>query len=288
MRILDPSGAARRSEALLAIVSAMLKHSLFLAALPIASSCVIDDGAQPHVDLDLQTASSEVIRGMVQTERGVLIPGTVVSLPAKEDGTIIVMTQGSLELSDNTGDAWRPDGHSGRFGRFDWSVLYKQSLENLLLTFGLINYNLPNGLEFPFGERGSTTELLFEASTHAWGVQPAIRFNYDVDEVEGLYLQFAVSKRLEFGDDWNLGLDLGLAWMDDEQAFWQYAQVPATSGVADLRATAKLTYAIDQHTSAELELGLSEVIDSEFREWFELLDVDPSQIWVGLGVRWSY
>ena len=60
--------------------------------------------------------------------------------------------------------------------------------------------NLPNGMEFPFGERGSTSELLFEAGVDVRGVQPAIRISYDVDEVEGLYLQLAVTKALELAE----------------------------------------------------------------------------------------
>ncbi|MFT5049573.1 MAG: hypothetical protein ACI8QZ_000966 [Chlamydiales bacterium] len=266
----------------------MLKGSPAVMVLPFLAACVIDDGAQPRVDIDIQAASAEVHRGMVQTENGVLAPATILSLPAKEEGTLVIMTQGSLELSDDTGDAWRPDGHSGRLARFDWSVLYEQRLEDVLLTFGLVSYNLPNGLEFPFGERGSTTELLFEAGVDVWGVQPAVRFNYDVDEVEGLYLQLAVAKGVQLAQDWHLALDLGLGWMDQEQAWWNYAQMPDASGLADLRATAELSYTVDQHTSAGLELGLSEVIDSDFRDWFDLLGVDPSQVWVGLGVHWSY
>lgn len=260
-----------------------------LLVLPLFASCIIDDTARPGVDVDMQAVTADVHRGMVQTENGALIPGTVISLPAKEEGTLLIVTEGSVELSDDTGNAWRPDGHSGRLARFDWSVLYEQALDNFLLTFGLINYNLPNGLEFPFGERGATSEVMFEVAADVWkGIVPRVRFNYDIDEVEGLYMQVGVSKGFRFGESWTLDLDLGLAWMDDHQAEWNYAQTPPANGLADLRTTARTAYAFDDHTSAAIELGYSRVMDDDFRDWFDVIDIDPDQTWIGLGLHWSY
>ncbi len=55
----------------------MLKRHIALAALPLLASCVIEKGARPQIDADLQVVSADVHRGMVQTEHGALIPGTV-------------------------------------------------------------------------------------------------------------------------------------------------------------------------------------------------------------------
>jgi hypothetical protein len=249
---------------------------------------VIEDGARPNVAMDLRYESAEVHRGVLQADGGVFIPSTTISLPTKEDGTIVVNTEGSIELSDDNGSAWRPDGHSGRFSRLDWSALYEQRLEDALLTFGLISYNLPNGSEFAFGERGATTEFLVEAMTEVGGVSPSLSANYDFDEAKGLYLQAAVGKDVELREGLQLGLEVSLGWMDEDQAFWQMAQEPPASGLADLRLTAELAYALDAHTSALLEVGYSEMVDDDFKTWMNFIGIDPRQGWVGAAVRWSY
>jgi hypothetical protein len=260
---------------------------LCLAAL-LSSACVVKPDAVPQVQLGIAAASSETLRGMVQSESPVLHTQSSIRLEAQEQGAIIVSAEGSMELSDDTGDAWRPDNQSGRFARFDWSLLYAQELEDVLLTFGVVSYNLPNGRDFLFGVRGSTTELMLEAVTNVWGVSPSLRINYDVDEVEGIYANLGVRKDIELAEKWNLDANIDLGWMDEDQASWNYGQAPAASGFADLQVTSNLNYTLDDHTRLTFGIGISEVIDSEFQEWFDILGIDTMQTWASLGVLWSY
>ena len=259
-----------------------------LCWLCLCSSCVVAEGTRPRVTYGLELASEDNHRGMVQNETGVLRPSLAVALPAKKEGNIVVIGDGSIDLANDTGDAWLPDGHGGRFSRLDWKLLYEQRLDNVLMTYGVVNYNLPNGLEFPFGERGATTELLLETFVDIDGLQPGFALNYDVDEVDGLYVNAFVGKSFIFDEDWSLRTDLGLGWMDEKQAAWNYAQAPKHSGLADLRLSGEARYRIDEHTSATALLAYSEVIDGEYRDWIDTLGIETTRLWLGLGIEWSY
>ena len=267
----------------------MPMRRLLLLLLPLSGlSCIVPDDARPRATFGLNAATESNFRGMVQNETGVLEPALTVSLPAEQEGTLVLRGAGTLDLANDTGDAWRPDGHGGRFSSLDWAFLYEQALDDSLLTFGVINYNLPNGLEFQFGERGATTELLVEYMHDFSGTQPGIQLSYDVDEVEGLYLKAFVGREFELDKDWSVRGDFSLGWMDGKQAAWNYAQAPESSGLADARLSAEFAYRVDEHTTSKAFLAYSDVIDSDYRDWIDALGIETSRTWIGLGIEWSY
>ncbi|MFT4539903.1 MAG: hypothetical protein ACI835_002352 [Planctomycetota bacterium] len=265
----------------------MHRFSPLLLAL-LGFACVVPKDARPRVIYGLDVATESNHRGMVQNETGVLEPSLTVALPAEQDGTIILRGAGQIDLSNDTGDAWRPSGHGGRFSSLDWMFLYEQVVDSYVMTFGLVNYNLPNGLEFQFGERGATTEVLAEFKADYSGTQPGLRIHYDVDEVEGLYLQGFVGREFELSDDWTARGDFSLGWMDEDQASWNYAQAPPHSGLADARLSGAFVYRIDEHTASKIHVAYSDVIDSEFRGWIEDLGIEAARAWIGIGIEWTY
>lgn len=265
--------------------------SCALSAALLTASCVVPEGAIPSTQLGVDVASSYVHRGMIQNEEGVLQTSGVMVLPAKKDGAIIARAWGNMDLSNDTGDAWLPDGHAGKFSQIDFNLFYEQSFDDGAVTAGFINYNLPNGLEFPFGERGATSEFMVEGtyqlSEKLLSIVPFLAVHYDFDEVEGFYVRGGLGHTLEIDDDFTFSSELGLAWMDSDQANWIYAQ-PDDSGLADLTLRGTLEYAIDAHTTANAFLAYSTVLDSDFRDWFDIIGLDPDQFWFGLGVSWAY
>lgn len=257
-----------------------------------AVSCVVPSGSTPSVSYSLDAATAYVHRGMVQNENGVLQPEAIVTLPAEKGGTVIMRGWANMDLSNDTGDAWLPDGHAGKFSQIDFNLLYAQELEdNIVITSGLVSYNLPNGLEFPFGERGATTEFLVEGQIfleeEQYLLAPFLRLHYDFDEVDGLYVKAGVERLFQIDDQWSINGVFGLGWMDGDQAAWNFAQ-PGDSGLADATLEARAAYVIDEHMTARAYLAYSTVVDSDFRDWFGELGIDPDQLFLGVGMSWAY
>ncbi len=240
----------------------------------------------------MDVATKYVHRGMVQNEEGVLQSSLDTSLAARKDGRLIARAWGNLDLSNDTGDAWLPDGHGGRFSQIDFHFLYEQAFESAVLTMGLVSYNLPNGLEFPNGERGATAEVLLAYTAQLppslLKLEPTLEVHYDVDEVDGAYVRGSLARSFVLSEDWFADLAVGVAWMDENQAFWNYAQAPQTSGIADATLVGRVSYAVDRHTTVNFQAAYSDVVDSDFVDWFEVIGIEETQTWVSLGVSWSY
>ena len=265
--------------------------ALAVLATLIVTSCVVPEDSVPFIEIGLDVSNKYVHRGMVQNEEGVVQPSAVVVLPTKRDGAIIARTWANMDLSNETGEAWFPDGHAGKFSQIDFNLLYEQQLDDAVLTAGFISYNLPNGLEFPFGERGATTEFLVEGRLllpeRAFDIVPYLALHYDFDEVDGLYARAGAERVFQIDEKTKITADLGLAWMDSDQAAWNFAQ-PDDSGLADLILRGTAERQLDKHTTATGFVVYSTVLDSEFRDWFDVIGIDPDQFYVGLGVRWAY
>ncbi len=262
-----------------------------MAATILVSACVVPEGATPSIDLGVDVASRYVHRGMVQNEKGVLQPHGTVVLPAKKDGAIVARTWANMDLSNDTGDAWLPNGHAGKFSQIDYNLFYVQNLDELSITSGFITYNLPNGLEFPFGERGQTSEFMVEgvyALPDSWlSIQPFLAVHYDFDEVTGFYIRGGAAHTYEIDDKTRLTSELGIAWMDQDMAFWNFSE-PRNSGLSDATLRATVDHDLDPHTSVTGFVAYSTVVDSDFRDWFDLIGIDTDQLYAGVGVRWSY
>jgi len=260
----------------------------------LSASCVVPPGARPGADVDLQVVSAQVYRGVVQSDTPVLIPTVAVTLPAKEDGRVILETTGNMDLASDNGNAWRPDGQAGSFSWLQWGALYEQLLGDFALVFGLISYNLARADELqqadgsPLGFDGSTTELMVEAVTELYGVNTGLRASYDIDEIEGLYLQLGGDKSWQLDEQLSVGAGLSLGWMDQNQAYYQLGQYPRSGGLADLRLESGLTYEYDRHTTLRFDLGYSSMMDSGFRYSLGKLGIDADKLWAGVGVHWSY
>ncbi|MEM6672276.1 MAG: hypothetical protein AAF726_05500 [Planctomycetota bacterium] len=271
-------------------------HSLERFVAPCAAlflvSCVADRTAPTTVTVGADLASAYVHRGMVQNENEVLQVEGIVKIPAKRDGTLRLRTWGNMDLGNDTGDAWFPDGNAGSFSQIDINAFYDQAVGNGTISAGVVNYNLPNGIEFPFGERGATNEVVL-AGAYALpdsllALVPSLSVHYDFDEVDGFYVRAGLART--FGDPtgFSVDADVGLAWMDGEQAFWLYAFPEDESGLADLTARLTARYPIIEGTTLSAFIAYSTVIDDDYSDWIESLGIDPDQAYGGIGVRWFF
>ncbi len=264
-----------------------------LSCVALASSCIVPADAQPDLIVGVDLANTYVHRGMVQNEEGVLQPSADISIPAKQKGRIVLRTWANMDLSNDTGDAWLPNGHAGKFSQIDYNLLYEQQLgDRTLITGGFINYNLPNGLEFPFGERGATSEFMlsgmYKLPEKFLSLRPTLAVHYDFDEVEGFYIRAGIDHQYEVSEKTSVTSALGLAWMDGDQTFWNYGQRDDTSGLADGTLRVTVDHEVQPGTILTGFLAYSRIMDSEIEDWFDLIDIDPTQTYGGLGVRWVF
>jgi hypothetical protein len=256
----------------------------------LGSCLVVPEGAKPEVLIGAQLASEYNFRGMTNNERGVLQTEMEVVLPTKlETGSISLRGWANWDLQDSTGDAWFPDGHEGEPTQFDTHLAYTEEYRGFDLTTGFISYALQNPDDFPLtDERGETKELFANVSRLvAWGLVPSLTIHYDFDEVDGWYFNGAVAREFPIDEKFVADASLSLGYSDEDQSDWNYG-LPE-SGLADLRATGRVSYLFDAHTTLHASLNGSTMVDEDLRDWFDDdINVDPDTFWITLGVTWAY
>jgi len=257
----------------------------------LSPACIIAEGAEPGVLLRVNAATDFVHRGMTLVDRPVVQPTLGMELETADGGTLGVRAEGNIDLKNNTGRAWFPNGHAGRFTQIEFMVDYSRSVDiglesPLVVRTGVHSYNLPNGTEFPNGERGATTEVFGQLSLEVLGATPYLAHHYDFDEVRSSYLRAGVTEDFPLGDDWTLVLDGSLGYNGSAQSSWMYGI--DESGMSDLRGSVTIVYAYDDRTDVEVGVHGSTMVDSTLNEWFAALDIPDDVIWANAGVSWSF
>ena len=252
----------------------------------LTSACILPKDQHADVMFGAQLASKFVHRGQTMVDRPVLQPTLKVTAPTVDGGGIRLQVDGNMDLRNDTGSAWFPDGHAGRFTQIEAVGAYSRTLGPVDLEGGVHGYNLPNGLEFPFGERGGTTEVFISATTHLLEANQYLQLNYDFDEVRGAYMRGGLSEDFDLGAGFALELDGSLAYASEAQSSWMYGL--GESGFADLRGMAELSYLFDERTVFTFSLNGSSIVDSKIRRWFvNDLGIDADPVWVTIGVVWT-
>ena len=250
------------------------------------TGCIVPKGTKPEVDFGIDGASRFVHRGMTLVNRPVLQPHLDVALDASTGGQLGFAANGNIDLYDNTGAAWFPDGHAGRFTQIEMVADYQHQFDWLTLRGGIHSYNLPNGQEFTNGERGGTNELFLLASANVLETTPYVSLHYDFDEVKDLYARAGLTEDFDIGSGFKLELDGSIGYAGGDQAAWMYGL--EQSGWADLRGSAMLNYDWDDRTTLQLGLHASTIVDSTLDTWFDDLGIDSDVYWAWLGVNWHF
>lgn len=262
-----------------------LVGSLSVACL-LSAGCFVARDKQPSIDVGAVLASRFVHRGMTLVDNPVLQPSLAVGLPTTTGDMIGLRAEGSMELRDDTGGAWFPDGHAGRFTQIEMVGDYTTKLGGVDLTGGVHSYNLPNGLEFPNGERGGTNEVFLTASMEVLEARPYVWWHYDFDEVEGAYYRAGLREDFPLAESLTLEVDGSLGYASSAQSTWMYGI--SESGFADLRGSIELVWAYDDRTKLTGGVHASMIVDDTIDEWFAQLGIDDDPIWFTLGVGWAF
>lgn len=274
----------------------------------------------PTVNANALIASQHNHRGMVQNEEWVFVPDLSARLtpvrayPSDEGGTVRLQAKGFLNLTDDTGEAWFPDGQGGKFSEVDLKADYSRSFEIVDWPVdagaGVLTYVLPNGSAFPNGPRGTTTELFANVGTpvfagEIYSFYPHFTTHYDPDEADGFYFKGGVAKgvgirpaldRLGIAPPGDLSrriveslsfqVNLAVGYSSSDQAFWDYGL--DKGGFSDFTGTGTLLCRFFERTTISVGVGGSTIIDEDLDEWFDLIGIDSDNVWVRFGVGWEF
>jgi len=262
--------------------------SLTLVSL-LAAGCFVPENHKPSVAFGSAFATRFVHRGMTLVDRPVLQPKLGIGLDTVHGDRLGVEVEANMDLRNDTGAAWFPDGHAGRFTQIEMVASWQRQFGDVSVRGGLHSYNLPNGIEFinsnAGSERGGTSEVFATASTTVLEATPYLSVHYDFDEVEGIYIRGGLSEDIPLGDRLRVGLDGSLGYVDKEQALWMYGL--EENGFADLRGEIILKWQYDTRTELRAGVHGSAILDGTLDDWFQALGIDDDPIWFTIGVAWA-
>jgi len=273
-----------------------MKRILGLCLLPSVACLAPADGPRLY-DANVQYATQYNHRGMVMNEIGVLQGDATITIPTKDEGSLRLFVFGNIDLSNDTGDAWMPNGHAWELTELDLLASYSRSIGgSKVLSAGIISYALFNGSDYALGPavsaaltpRGETKELFVRLDGEIAQFRPYVALHLDVDEHNGWYVdggarrEWQLDEKLFFNVEGIVGLN------DDKHALWTYG-VPNGDGggLADLRLVTSLEHDLSETTTLFGRIGYSTILGSEIADWFDVIEVETENTWLVLGAGWS-
>lgn len=259
------------------------------AALAALAGCaaVVDEERGATFAGRVEVADKFVHRGMPQNRNWVAQGAVDTTLPTEWGDSLTIGAFANMDLKSSTGAAWFPGGHGGRISQFELTGTYAHTFENgLTLAGGIHNYNVPFGESFPNGPRESTNELFVIGEIEVLDARPELQIRHDFDQANGTYVRLGIGEEFPVGEQVGLELRSHLGWSSASQSLWNYGL--DESGFADLQASATVFYDYDPHTRIGASLTGSTIVDSDLRDWFELIGIESDNLWIGVFVVWTY
>lgn len=266
----------------------MRSSLLAVAGLCLAlSGCIFKPDSPPLVDARVWYASQYNHRGQVMNDRGVAQADLNLNLETRDGGEIDIYGFANVDLSNSTGDAWMPDGHAGKVTETDIKASYSRTLGPVDAGAGLLTYVPANGESFPFGRRGTTTEMFGTVSgTIPLGIEPRFEAHYDFDEGDGWYLRAGLGRTFAILEKLSVGLDATAGWTSKNQSKWDYGI--DEQGFSDVRGTLEVRYEWDPQFDTFVGVHFSTIIDDDIRDWFDQVGIEQDNLWVTAGLGWHY
>jgi hypothetical protein len=253
----------------------------------VAEGCIVADDTTPRFESNVVASTHYVHRGMTENERGVAQADMNVDLDTTLGGTLGLNAWGNMDLRSTTGDAWMPPGHERKFTEIDLTAQYAQHFSAVDATAGVQSYTLPNGKEFQNGERGGTTEMFARVGRETiLGVYAQGELRVDVDEADGWYAAVSLERDFQLAEKLHTRIAVLQGYSDGGESLWNYGLEHA--GFADLKGSAALLYDYDAHTTLNLTLAGSTMVDHTLRSWFDDIGINPDVLWIAAGVTFRY
>ena len=79
---------------------------------------------------------------------------------------------------------------------------------------------------------------------------------------------------------------LALSHSGSGQSEWNYGI--SESGFSDASISGRMNFALDQHSVLYFGANASTIVDTQIEEWIELLGIESTNLWVTVGLVWTY
>jgi hypothetical protein len=223
---------------------------------------------EPEYGLSAPVVSRYVYRGAVINRDPVLQPEAWVSTESNER-TWLVGGWSNVDLTDENGEQYELTEYN-IYGEV------AQTLGPVRAAMGFAHYRY----ERP--DAPSTTEIQLVLSAESEVLTPGLELYYDIDEAQGFYGNFNVSREFEPVESWKLGLLAGVGWMSGGQAEYNFG-VDADAW-SDLLLQANLEHPLSEHLTLGITGAYSSVLDGELRDAVD----DPDNLWLAIGLGVSF
>jgi hypothetical protein len=272
----------------LGICFALLGTTLFCHTVPLR--------AQTEVGVDLGFFSSYVWRGLTLTNKPVAQPAVYVSIPVG-NASVTLGSSASIDLVkyDDLADDISESGGSSAFNFAEFEPYAEVSFPvgRTTLTGGVMGYVYPNSTAAPnpFGlmtSDANTVELYGKVGLDV-PLSPELSVYYDVDKIDGAYLEGTISYSLSASE--KVSVDLGAAAgfstgrdapdsFSDELANYRddgfthldlSAGVPFTAGTISITPALHLVVTGDERTKVASPTSLDKDL----------------KVWGGVSLSWS-
>lgn len=183
---------------------------------------------------------------------------------------------GNMELTD-INDYGEGFGSGIReFTELDYTLDYSNSIGNLNLSAGMIHYQFPNT---PFE---STTELYAGLGFDSL-LSPSITVYRDVDQANGMYAVVSASHSIQLWAEY-FTLDAS-GWLAlGSSAHNQFYYGSEDLGAADAGLSISMPITLNGSWTVIPSLHFSTLLESSIRETVG----QPDNVWIGLGLSYSY
>ncbi|NOY80121.1 MAG: hypothetical protein GXP31_03855 [Kiritimatiellaeota bacterium] len=223
-------------------------------------------------EIGVDVATKYVWRGQLLTDDPVIQPSATLSWKG-----LSLNVWGSIDATDvNEGS-----GEEYRLQEVDYTLSYGFTpTEGLDLEAGFITYTFPGtGLY-------TTEEVYGSVSLSRLPLTPTLAVYYDVDEVEGFYVNLSVDHTFQLTEKLALGLGAGIGWADSDYNTVYFGV--NDSGLGDVSIGASLDYAVNERVSISAHVGYTAFADDDIRDAADAGYGDSSNLVCGVNLSMTF
>ena len=244
---------------------------LVTAGLPAAAQ-EEEEASALSLEASVDWVTAYVWRGMLLVDHPVRQPSANLSY-----GGLSLNVWGSIDCTDINED----NGEAYRLQEVDYTISYAYSpTEGLDLDTGLIWYT--------FSGFDSTGEVYVSASFPCVPVVvPSVTAYYDFDEVDGWYVNGALTYGYDITEKLNLELAGGVGWGSSNYHEGYFGEAAANS-LSDLLLKATLSYAVTDSVSVSAYAGYTEILKSDVERLAKAGYGDSDVLFGGLSLGVSF
>ncbi len=172
------------------------------------------------------------------------------------------------------------NGNNGEFNEVDFTIDYSDQITEVLgFSVGAIRYDFPNT------DYDATTEIYAGLNLDVF-LSPTVTVYYDIDEIEGMYVNFGIGHSLAITETVALDMGASMGWGNKRynEGYWPSAD--GGSSLQDLTLTMALPIALGDWTLTP-SLTYVTLMDSDLRDADDYA-TESDYLYAGIGLSTTF